>query len=596
MKAKNLIFAIVSLLLLNSVALADRQLPRAEILRILEKLTNQPKKAWIPAGTIEATREEHKEPKTTDPGVIGEEISKAVQEYVNNPNKRERAENLQQMRLAAIPFNVRYRLANEYTMSTDVIVKFDGERFYWEVNVNSRTDSVVPEAAVQNNFMTDEFNLDYNNRRIFVWDGSRYTIYSLPANLALVDSTGSLPNHVNGPLTAGLIPWGNGFYTYDNLADVVSSAVERENGIHLTLTASDGSEMIIVMDANKDYAVISHTIQGPYVEIVTQCDGYRKVKDSWVPARISIEKRDSKNNKLIGYDYWSFNNVSGDAPSPGSFDVGYRADALIEYRYNVTARPVLYSYSRKADMEKLLAERLAIASSSDAKSGNCATAAMTYAVSQLDRDVTNQQLAGLIDRNGMSSLYSMKDLALRLGLNCRAVKTDIQSLKNLSGYKAILHLPGQNHFVVLDGVDEASVWGIDLTSNRFYYRADINSFGSVWTEGTALLISDGPINLNANCTEIADAGLKRIVGGEGYSCTDLIQVQDVVYCESYFGYCSSSYEYYPERWGCEIAVSGMCWEDTKLRRASTSCIEDPYDPWSCDVTGEWDFSYMLACY
>jgi len=595
MKAKHLVLAVVSLLLLNGISLADRQLDRSEILKILEKVTSQPRKAWIPAGTIEATHEEHKEPETTDPGEIGEQISQAVQEYTNNPNKRELTENLQQMRLAAIPFNVRYRLANEYTMDTDVIVKFDGERFYWEINVNSRTDSVVPGPGLEKNFLTDDFKLDYNGRRIFVWDGSRYTIYSLPANLALSDSTGSLPNKVNGPLTAGLIPWGHGFYTSDNLADLAPSAVEKENEIHLTLTASDGSEMIIVMDADKDYAVISHSIQGPYVDISTQCDGYRKVAGSWVPATVSIEKRDSKTNKLKGYDYWNFTNVSGDAPAIASFDVGFQPEALIEYRYDVAAKPVLYSYSRTADMERLLAEKLAIASNAGAKSGNCATAAMTYAASQLGKDVTNQQLAGLMDRNGMSSLYSMKDLALRLGLNCRAVKTDIQSLKNLSGCKAILHFPGQNHFVVLDGVDEASVWGIDLTSNRFYYRANIDSFSSVWTGGTALLISDAPINLNGNCIEIADAGLQRIVGGDGYSCTDLLQRDEVVYCESAFGYCSSSYEYYPERWGCEDAPSGMCWEDEKLASASTGCINDLYDPWSCDTTGEWEFSYMYAC-
>jgi len=595
MKAKNLILAIASLLLLNSIALADRQLQRAETLRILEKVTSQPRKAWIPAGTVEATHEEHKEPETTDPGEIGEQISQEVQDYIDNPNKRERTESLQQMRLAAIPFNVRYRLSNECTMNSDVILKFDGERFYWEINVNSRTDSVVPGPGLEKNFMTDDFKLDYNSRRIFVWDGSRYTLYSLPANLALSDSTGSLPNKVNGPLTAGLIPWGHGFYTYDNLADLAPWAVEKENEIHLTITASDGSEMVFVMDTDKDYAVVSYSIHGPYVDISTQCDGYRKVAGSWVPTSISIEKRDSKTNKLKGYDYWNFTNVSGETPAIASFDAGFQPEALIEYRYDVAAKPVLYSYSRTADMERLLAEKMAIASNAGANSGNCATAAMTYAASQLGKDVTNQQLAGLMDRNGMSSLYSMKDLALRLGLNCRAVKTDIQSLKDLSGCKAILHLPGRNHFVVLDDVDEASVWGIDLTSNRFYYRADIDSFSSVWTEGTALLISDKTISLGDNCTEISDAGLQRIAGGDGYSCTDLLQRDEVYYCDSVFGYCGSSYEYYPERWGCEDAPSGMCWEDEKLQSASTGCIEDPYDPWSCDTTGEWDFSYMYAC-
>ncbi|MFH1715730.1 MAG: cysteine peptidase family C39 domain-containing protein [Planctomycetota bacterium] len=599
MKTKHLVLAIVSLLLLNSLAVADRPLQRAEILRILEKLTSQPRKAWIPAGTIEATHEEHREPKTTDPGQIGDQISQEVQEYKNNSNKRERTENLQRMKLDAIPFNVRYRLANEHTMNSDVITRFDGDRFYWEINVNSRADSVRPEAALRNNFMTDDFKLDYNSRRIFVWDGQKYTIYSLPANLALADSTGSLPHLVNGPLTAGLIPWGYGFYTYENLSGLVSSAVEKDadgqRQIHLTLTGSDGSQMLFVMDAGRDYAVVSHSKEGPYVDVSTQCDGYQKVAGSWVPTTISIERRDSKNNRLLGYDYWNFTNVSDDPPSPGSFDVGYRADALIEYRYNVTAKPVLYNYSRTADMDRLLTERLAFAASGGAQGGNCATAALTYAASQLGRDVTNRQLAGLMDRDGTSNLYAMKDLALNLGLNCRAVKTDIQTLKGLAGCKAILHLPGRNHFVVLDGVDDESVWSVDLTSNRFYYRTDLNFFDMDWTENTALLISDKPVLLSNNCTEIADTMLHDIVGGSGYSCTDLLQESDVTYCDSSFGYCNSYYEYYPERWGCEDAPSGSCWSSEKLRCAETGCIDDLYDPWGCDTSGEWDFYYMWAC-
>ena len=43
------------------------------------------------------------------------------------------------MKLDAIPFNVQYKLANEYSMSSREVVKYDGERFYWEITVNSRT-------------------------------------------------------------------------------------------------------------------------------------------------------------------------------------------------------------------------------------------------------------------------------------------------------------------------------------------------------------------------------------------------------------------------------------------------------------------------
>lgn len=212
MNTKQFVLAILSLLSLSGIALGDRQLERAEILRILQNLTSQPRKTWIPAGTIEAKREEYKAPKTKDLTEISARISEEIQEYQSNPNKQEQTENLQKMKLDATPFNVRYGLLNEYTMNSNVVVKFDGDRFYWEINVNSRTDSVKPGPDLEGNFMTDHFDLDFNTRRIFAWDGQKYTTYCLPGNFAMVDSTDSVPRGVNGPLTAGLIPWGYGYY------------------------------------------------------------------------------------------------------------------------------------------------------------------------------------------------------------------------------------------------------------------------------------------------------------------------------------------------------------------------------------------------
>ena len=158
MNAKHTMLAVFLLLSVGHCAFADRPLERAEILQILQEVTGQPRKTWIPAGTIEATHEEYKAPQTTDPNEINGQIAEKVQEYQANPNKRERAETLQKMRLDAIPFNIRYRLSNEYTMSSTSVVRFDGARFYWEINVDSRTDSVKPGKDLAGNFMTEQFN------------------------------------------------------------------------------------------------------------------------------------------------------------------------------------------------------------------------------------------------------------------------------------------------------------------------------------------------------------------------------------------------------------------------------------------------------
>ncbi len=579
----------------NGVALGDRQLGRSEILQIFQQLTSQPRKTWISTGTIEATHEEFASPKTTNETEIGSQISQAVRQYQDNPNKRERDPQLQKMKLDAIPFNVRYKLANQHTTKSKEIVRFDGNRFYWEINVNSRADSVRPGPDLAGNFMTDQFDLAWNGKRIFAWDGQKYTIYSRSGNYAVVDATSSTPHVVNGPLTAGLVPWGYGVYTYQSLAALKSSATEKsvdgQTQVHLTLNFSDGSEMLFVLDTQKSYALISHLISGVKTNVSTQYGSYQLIAGRWVPTTISIERYDSLTNKLSGYDIWSFTMISTQALAPGSFVIGFDAGALIEYRSSVTARPAVYRYSQMLDTDLLLANRLAFAASEGTAAQNCATVAMKYAASRLGKDLTDQQLAQLINRtNGKTSLQAMKTLAIRSGLYCRAVRIDVQTLRSLAGSQVILHLPGENHFVVLGDIDEAYIWKIDLASDKFCDRADVNLFDMDWSDGVALVISDRPIA--GPLGDIDEAELATIIGGAGYACTNLLQQEEEIYCS---GWCDGYYEYYPERWGCAAAESGACYISMYLRLAETACVWDPYEIFTCDSTGKWNFYYMGAC-
>jgi len=62
MKTKQYVLTILCLFSINGIAFGDRQLERAEILQILQKLTSQPRKTWIAAGAIQATHEEYRAP------------------------------------------------------------------------------------------------------------------------------------------------------------------------------------------------------------------------------------------------------------------------------------------------------------------------------------------------------------------------------------------------------------------------------------------------------------------------------------------------------------------------------------------------------
>jgi len=598
-----IVLLVMGLLCLFSVeAAADRTLERGEILQIFERLTSQPKKTWIPAGTIQASHEEYKAPKTTDPNKIEAAIQAKIQEHQSNLNKPKLAESLRKMDFDAIPFNVRYDLANEYTMKSSVVVKFDGERFYWEINVNSRTDSVTQDKDVAENFMARRFDRDWNQKRIFAWDGEKYTTYFLPGNHASVDSTGTTPHVVNGPLTAGIVPWGYGYYTYENLASLDSSAVEKdvegETQIHLTLNMPGGLVTTFVLAPSKDYALVSYLATGRGKSVTfRRYSDYRLVAGIWVPTTILLERYDSETNRLLARDLWNITNIDASTPGVENFRVNYELDAQVEFSSPVTEKPAMYRYSGAVDTDSLLAERLVYASSQGTHTQNCATVALKYALSKLGKDVSQAELAQLVSGStGSTNMATMKQFVEALGLYCRAVKTDIQTMQNLKDCQAILHIPGKSHFVVLEAIDDKYVWTIDLANDKFYYRTDKDFFGMDWTEGVALLVSNRPISQDANLVELTGDDLANIVGGAGYSCTNLLQEYNVIFCsEPIPGECVGTYQEYYERWGCKTAPSGSCSSSRMIRYKESPCIEDPYDPYSCTGTGEWTSYYMRAC-
>ncbi len=601
MKTRSILFVVIILLTVNSVVFADRDLGRAEILQIFQQLTNQPRETWIPAGVIEATRQEYRAPRIADSSELRSKINQKIAEFQTEPGKQVLTQNLQKMQLDAIPFNVKYELSNEYTMNSTVVVRYDGNKYYWEINVDSRTDSVKPGKDLAGNFMTDDFNLDWNSTRIFAWDGEKHMTYCPSVNRAMSDSVGDIPNAVSGPLTAGLIPWGHGYYTYDNLASVESAATEKyidgQTQIHLTVNNSDGLQMVFVMDPSKNYALIScswNTIGNALIS--REYSDYQLISGNWVPTAILLERYEAETDRLLSRDLWNIAVTDSEVPRADSFNIDYEEDTLIEYASYITEKPVMYRYSQRVDTDELLAQRLAFAASEGTQPQNCATAALKYTTGQLGKNVTDAQLAELVaSPNNDTTLSAMKQFAQGLGLYCRAVKTDIDTLRTLQDCQVILHIPGKKHFVVLESIDNEYVRIINLANDRFYYRTDINFFPMDWTQGTALIISDESIA--GEFTEIPDYELNNITGASGYTCTLLLQNYIPILCELVGGECLGLYRIYWERYGCEDAEEGSCTMTWFERCRTRPCIQHPQYPWHCTVPnpGEWTYYWMKAC-
>jgi hypothetical protein len=351
--------------------------------------------------------------------------------------------------------------------------------------------------------------------------------------------------------------------------------------------------MLFVLDPQKKYAVLSCIIN-KFGNMINsrQYSNYQQISNNWIPFTVLIERYEPESNKLLNRDLWDITSIDANIPKSYEFNVSYKADALIEHYAFNNHKPEMYHYSQTTDTSLLLAERLTYAANQGTQMRNCATAALKYVASQLGKNITDQQLAELVNEpNQDTSLSQMKQFAQSVGLFCRAVKTDIKTLKSLNNCKTILYIPGKKHFVVLETVDDKYIWTVDLASNKFYYHTDINFFGMDWTDGIALLVSNQPIT--DKFTEINDDELQTIIGS-GYSCTRLLQTYNVIFCDYVGGLCGGWYQEYYTRYGCQNGT-GSCSSSTMIRYKESPCVIDPYYPDDCTVTGEWTCYYVRAC-
>jgi hypothetical protein len=190
----------------------------------------------------------------------------------------------------------------------------------------------------------------------------------------------------------------------------------------------------------------------------------------------------------------------------------------------------------------------------------------------------------------------MQQFINNMGLNSLAVRTDLETLKTYEDCQIILHLPTINHYVVLGNTDNEYVRLIDLDKNNFYYRDRIEHFNRIW-EGTALIVSDGPIAVKNCFAKIDNNQLRGIIGADNcQTCTDPIQSSANFPCpDPVAGTCGGSHVTYYKRLGCEPGSSGDCKESDKLGSTSTPCGDDPFDPEACIGVGDPTSYYISAC-
>lgn len=534
---------------LCSLAYGDQELDQQEIETTLKAITSKPRQGWIDSGTI-----------------------------------------------AALHYKLDTETGN--MISTAEEVKIDKGRFRWEINVESHE---TPDAEKK-----QSIDVELNSSRIFVWDGETYSLYFKSGKQAILsDGAGNTPFTVNGPLTAGIVPWGYGVYTLENLkVSVTSIKVDQQGHLLMSISCGEDCSIHIEMDPKKDLAVISQIIERPgKSRVVKKYTNYANISNSWIPSTVSIESYDLSASKetLIKSEFWDFSLADLTPCTEDQLKADYDDNTSIEYRIS-TKQAFLYYHKLGLDTKSLLEKKLNILKQASTKLSNCATLAVEYVAGRLGKSFQADELSSLVSEpEKETSLYQMHNLIQTCDLNSAAVRGNIESIASIKNCQVILHLSEANHYVVLDHVDDKYVWLIDLDSDKFYYRTSYAQFALEWKDRTALLISKETLDIPAGCTAISETDLHEIKGSAGdfgtYSCTDLIQEYAWQNCSQIGGLCLGNYVIWYNRYGCEFSSEGgFCAGDKLVASIYTICIDDPYIPGSCTVTGDWFVgSYIRAC-
>ncbi len=567
-----------------------------QVSRLLEELLDNTQHTWIKSGTIKATHMEYRAPRTTDETQIQERIIQETQQYKQG---QKRPQQLQEMHLQALPFNIRYRLSNEYTMGTSHCIYLDDGQFSYQRDIVWREDSVRLPTDLRYNCLTREFKLMQNLHYECVWDGRARTDYVTSMNYAMVDTRDVTLPSLPEVLTVGRLPWGRGSFSREGLQAAQVSAVyipaDGQHQIQMTLVLSDGKQAVVVLDQAKDNAVMSYSLETRDDSIMyTTLSNYTCIAGQWIPRTIYIERRGRHTGRSTATDLWQFQSIDPGRPEGRHMNACYAPQVQIEFFSPLMDESLIYSIHEGVNTDALLDTRLRLAV--EAEAPNCGVACLHYIAAKLKMDIHSDTMHQFLDAEGNMSLANLVDLATSWGMSTRAVRTGFDTLQDLSGTHVILHLPGKNHFVVLEGMDEKQAWFLDLTRRRFYYPISIDLLKAETPEIVALLVADRPSVAWNALPELSPTELATVKGAKHEDCTILAQHRYYVYCAPIWGPCDlQDYEYHPERWKCED-FSGGCTEYLLPWAFYAACYEDPFYPNECVYDYDWyDVIFLPAC-
>ena len=168
-------YTAILMLCLNGILWADRSLSSTETAAILKTLTDNPRQTWLAAGTIQAS-------------------------------------------------HLEYHDAEKILLESSETIASNGTQYRWEILLK-HADPNTTESIRSTYQLSGDIDVQANQHRIFGWDGSKSIRYYKSAGQAMIERNS--PGFVSSPFSAGIIPWGYGFYTQTNLSRCTVSATEQ---------------------------------------------------------------------------------------------------------------------------------------------------------------------------------------------------------------------------------------------------------------------------------------------------------------------------------------------------------------------------------
>ncbi len=296
-------------------------------------------------GEMVALLTEHILPKTTDEKAIRARVDRRLDQFRELQQKNPQSEKTRFDLELAIPFNARYDLMNESTTKSRITYRWQGDKYYYDMEVLDRQDSIKPSKELRELGTTHVFMTKWNGQRIFTFDNDKAVNYFKPAHAVHIQR-GRLrlqnPRAWGIPAVMGQLANSQTLNGYNWSTQPVK--INDKPHQELLGEGPEGQWIRIIYDPGFETRPLHVEYQGQYSAAAAHYGNYEQIDDQWFPKKMFLQSYKIEVNpdtgqtsrKLYKEITWEIERADP-APTfgPDSFKAGLQpGDRVTDFRYN----------------------------------------------------------------------------------------------------------------------------------------------------------------------------------------------------------------------------------------------------------------------